>query len=105
MRVISRWSLREHWELAGREDSREPLLIWYDVASHAGWKDFSDVKRDFGARVDQAHGKTIFDIGGNKYRLVCLIDYRRHGVLVLWVGTHREYDALNRNNGKKLKEL
>jgi mRNA interferase HigB len=57
------------------------------------------------ARVDLAHGKYVFDIGGNKYRLVCSIDFVRHGVLVLWVGTHAEYDELNKRGGERLKAL
>ena len=59
----------------------------------------------YGAHVDLAHGKYVFDIKGNAYRLVCVIDFVRHGVLVLWVGTHREYDELNRRGGAKLKQL
>jgi hypothetical protein len=42
---------------------------------------------------------------GNPYRLVCVIDFVRHGVLVLWIGTHAEYDRLNGNDGAGLKAL
>ena len=105
MRVISRKKLREFWETPGRGNSRAALQVWYDVANKAEWRHFDDVKQGFGARVDQAYGKTIFDIRNNDYRLICKIDYPRHGVLVLWVGTHSEYDELNSNNGKRLKEL
>ena len=105
MRVISKKRLRQFWENPGRENSRDALQVWHDVASKAQWQHFGDVKQDFGARVDQAHGKTIFDIRNNEYRLICSIDYQRHGVLVLWIGTHAQYDVLNKNNGKKLKEL
>jgi mRNA interferase HigB len=63
------------------------------------------VKRDYGARVDLAHGRHVFDIAGNKYRVVCSIDFLRHGVLILWVGTHADYDELNRQGGRKLRRL
>lgn len=105
MRVISRRRLREHWQLPGRRDSEAPLRTWFDVARKAEWAGFEDVKVDYGKRVDIAHGKFVFDVHGNSYRIVCLIDFRRHGVLVLWVGNHAEYDELCKNNGKKLKAL
>jgi mRNA interferase HigB len=89
--------------MPGRHDSKQALQTWFDVACKARWQSFADTKRDFGASVDLAHGKFVFDIRGNKYRLVCSIDFIRHGVLVLWIGTHGEYDELNRNDGQKMK--
>jgi len=105
LRVISFRRLREHAELPGRGDSSVPLKAWYGTAEKATWSSFDDVKRDFGVRVDLAEGKYVFDIGGNKYRLICLIDFVRHGVLVLRVCTHAEYDELNKHGGKGLKAL
>ena len=46
------------------------------------------MKASYGAKVDLAYGRYVFNIGGNKYRLICRIDFTRHGVLALWVGTH-----------------
>ena len=105
MRVISKRKLRQFWEMPGRENSKTELEVWYDVTNKAQWQHFDDVKQSFGARVDLAYGKTVFDIRNNDYRLICSIDYQRHGVLVLWIGTHKEYDELNKSKGKKLKEL
>ena len=50
-------------------------------------------------------GNYIFDIRGNRYRLVCVIDFIRHGVLVLWIHTHAGYDRLYRYDGAGLKAL
>jgi mRNA interferase HigB len=105
LRVISKKRLREHWSTPGRRDSEQPLKTWFDVVRKARWSSHSDVKTDLGANVDLAHGKYVFDIKGNAYRLVCLIDFVRHGVLVLWIGTHAEYDELNRRGGERLKRL
>jgi mRNA interferase HigB len=91
--------------MPGRDQSEQPLKTWYSVVRKAEWKSHADVKADFGASVDLAFGKYVFDIKANDFRLICVIDFVRHGVLVLWIGTHREYGALNRNNGKKLKRL
>lgn len=105
MVVISRRLLREHWEKPGRRDSETPLKTWYDVAKAAKWTSHQSLKKAFGAKVDLAYGRYVFDIGGNKYRLICRIDFKRRGVLTLWVGTHAEYDDLCANGGVKLQQL
>jgi mRNA interferase HigB len=105
MRVVSKGLLREHWERPGRRDSQTPLKTWYDVARTARWAFHSDVKAAYGAHVDLAYGRYVFNIGGNKYRLICRIDFVRHGVLTLWVGTHKEYDELCADGGKRLQNL
>ncbi len=105
LRVISKKMLRAHCELPGRGDSEQPLKTWFNVVRKAQWASHADVKADFGAGADLAHGKYVFDIKGNRYRLVCLVDFVRHGVLVRWIGTHVEYDELNRRGGERLKQL
>lgn len=105
MRVISRGLLREFWESPGRKDSELPLKTWYDVAKSALWTSHDDVKSAYGAKVDLAYGYYIFDIGENKYRLICKIDFVRHGVLTLKVCTHVEYNRLCEHGGKRLKQL
>jgi mRNA interferase HigB len=97
--------LREHWEKPGRHDSETPLKTWFDVAKAANWTSHQSLKEAFGANVDLAHGRYVFDIGGNKYRLICRIDFRRRAALTLWVGTHAEYDNLCANGGVKPQQL
>ena len=64
--------------------------------SHAEWRRPSDVKDAFGTTVDfLADNRLIFDIGGNKFRLVVRVSYRFKQVLIKFVGTHREYDAID----------
>jgi len=105
MRLVSRGLLRKFWGQPGRGDSETPLRTWCDVVENARWASHDDVKRAFGAKVDLAYGRHVFDIGGNKYRLVCRIDFVRHGVLTLWVGTHDEYDDLCDRDGEGIKRL
>lgn len=105
MRIVSRKKLREYWQSPGRRLSEPAIKTWYAIVDAARWTSHADVKADFGAAVDLAHGKYVFDIKGNDYRLVCVIDFVRHGVLVLWVGTHADYDELNKRNGAKLRLL
>jgi mRNA interferase HigB len=78
-------------------DARNPLRLWYDRVKSAAWKSPADVKKSFGATVDFVKvqsGNTVgvFDIGGNKYRLVAAIHYDFERVFVLRVMTHRDYD-------------
>ena len=94
MQIIARRTLREFWE--EHPKARIPLQAWYEIVSAAEWLSLSDVKATFGTTVDfVADSRVIFDIGGNKYRLVVHVAYRFKRVLIKFVGTHREYDAID----------
>jgi mRNA interferase HigB len=94
MRVIALKRLREHWEKPRRADSEQPLKAWYAVAREASWKHFADVKDQF--RSASAVGdRVVFNVAGNKYRLVTYINYEFHTVYVRFVGSHAEYDELD----------
>lgn len=94
MRIISVKRLKEHWQLANRGDSEEQLKAWYAIAKEAHWNHFADVKEQF--RSASAVGdRVVFNIAGNKYRLVTYINYEFHTVYVRFVGTHKEYDEID----------
>lgn len=88
MHVISRKKLREFW--AARPRAQRPLEVWYKATDKAEWKSFHDVKAAF-PHADQFEDLVIFDIGGNKFRLIAAIHYNRKKVFVLRVLTHAEY--------------
>jgi mRNA interferase HigB len=94
MRIISRRRLREHWEKPGRGDSEAPLTDWYNIVRRAEWPDTAAVKAQFRS-ASFVGDRIVFNIAGNKYRLVVGIDYRYRTVYVKWVGTHREYDDID----------
>lgn len=94
MRVIALRRLRGHWQRRGRGDSEQPLKAWHVIASAASWRHFADVKVQFGT-ASAVGERVVFNIAGNKYRLVAYINYDFHMVYVRFVGTHREYDALD----------
>jgi mRNA interferase HigB len=76
-----------------------PLLEWYKITERARWRSFADVKATF-AQTDQVRVKSgqtvcVFDIGGNKFRLVAFISYAKYKIYVLRVMTHKEYDKGN----------
>ena len=92
MRVISRRKLREFWERY--PDAEQPLKAWFSEASNAEWNNFAEVRQMYGS-ADRVGERIVFNIGGNKYRLVVLADFRRHGLLIRFVGTHKDYDAID----------
>lgn len=104
MRVVSIKHLREYWSQPGRQDTEQPLKTWFSVMKRGLWAGLIDMREVF-PTVDIAHGRYVFDIKGNNCRLICSIDFVRHGVLVLWVGTHSDYDELMKNNGRKFKRI
>ena len=95
MRVISRRALREFWE---KHPNAEPsLLIWYQRTSDAEWQNFVEVRQVFPS-ADLVGNFTVFNIGGNNYRLICFIDYEYQIVFVRSVLIHSEYDKENWKN-------
>lgn len=94
MRVIKRLALRDFWERW--PTAQQPLENWYRDTVAAAWKSFPHVKATFGqtdvAKVDSGNTVAVFDIGGNKFRLIAKISYEKGKVYVLRVLTHKEYD-------------
>lgn len=89
MRVISKKKLQEFWGKHLR--SLSPLEAWYQIALTANWENFDDVRKTF-RTADQVSKFTVFNIGGNKYRLIAAIHYNRGILYVRHVLTHAEYD-------------
>jgi mRNA interferase HigB len=90
MHVISKRKLREFWE--EHPKARSPLEAWYQIAKHTEWESFADVRESFNS-ADQVSRFTVFDIGGNKYRLIAAIHFNRGKLYVRHVLTHAEYDS------------
>ncbi|HAN99360.1 MAG TPA: hypothetical protein DCQ98_18920 [Planctomycetaceae bacterium] len=93
MRVISKSRLRQFWKTPNRQDSEGPLRAWHTHVSDrsVAWRNWSDTKATF-RTADLVGNCAVFNIGGNKYRLVCRILYSSQKVFVLKVMTHQEYD-------------
>lgn len=93
MRVISRKPLREFSER--HPPAKSPLDAWFAEARRADWSSFADVKATYGSADVVAGNRVIFNIGGNKYRLVAKMAYKCRTVYVRFVGTHAEYDRID----------
>ncbi len=90
MRVIAKPALIEFWTL--HPPAQGPLQAWYRTMESAKFADFNELRRTFAA-ADCVNGLTVFNIGGNKYRLIASIHYNRGKVYIRAVLTHSAYDA------------
>lgn len=89
MHIITKRRLRQFWQK--HPDARSALQAWYQQVANARWQQFTDVRQMFPA-ADQVNRLTVFDIGGNKYRLIVRIEYERQRVYIRQVLTHAEYE-------------
>lgn len=95
MRVIALSTLRAFCGKAAYADSLEPTLAWYRHAIKANWRSPADVKMDFGTASILRDGRAVFNVGGNKYRLVVWINYPYQVVYIRFIGTHQQYDKID----------
>jgi len=95
MRIISRKTLIEHWMKPDRRDSEQPLRAWFAEVEVADWSRPAELKAQFSNASILRDGRAVFNIAGNKYRLVVWINYPYRVVYVRFVGTHREYDIID----------
>lgn len=94
MRVIARKTLRDFWE-AGHRDAEQPLRAWFSEVSRARWGTMADIKRRYPHASVVDRERLVFNIGGNKYRLLVKVWFPGNAVWIKFVGTHAEYDNLD----------
>ena len=93
MRVFNYATLRDFFER--HADAKDPLLAWFDETTNANWQTPLDIKGRFSSADFVEGNRVIFNIKGNKYRLVVAVRYEFHAVYVRFIGTHAEYDKVN----------
>jgi len=93
MRIISRKKLREFWER--HPDARQSLQAWYADVSIAEWKTPSDIRNVYKNASFLTDNRVVFNIKGNKYRLIVAIRYEYGIVYIRFIGTHRDYDNID----------
>ena len=76
-------------------DARDPVLAWYRQVKAADWAAPAGIKRDFRSASILRDGRAVFNIAGNKYRIVVWINYAYRVVTIRFIGTHRQYDAID----------
>ena len=96
MRVIALSTLKEFWNGNPEyRDAEKPTLAWFRDVVAADWSKPSDVKAQFGSASILKDGRAVFNIAGNKYRIVVWINYPYRVVCVRFIGTHRQYDGID----------
>jgi mRNA interferase HigB len=108
VRIISRGTLkgfvRNRVEPRLQRVVREQLDAWFALVSRAAWKNPAELKQSHRNASIVSSERVVFNIKGNEYRLVVAVDYNHGIVLVVWVGTHREYDRIDVKQVKFDKE-
>lgn len=93
MRVISKKALREFWQK--HSECEQQLKAWYEEAEDAVWQSPSAIKREYPSASFLENNRVVFNIKGNKYRLVVKINYKYGIVWIRFIGTHAEYDKID----------
>jgi mRNA interferase HigB len=96
VRILSKRTLREFWESSPKyADAEDSLKSWYREAKRASWLTPADVKEQYRNASILKNNRTVFNIAGNKYRLVVEINYALQIIFIRFVGTHQDYDAVD----------
>lgn len=93
MRIIAKRSLRAFW--ARHPQAKGPLEAWHQEVAHADWAFPSAVKAHFRSASVLQENRVVFNIAGNRYRLVVKINYSYRVIYIRFIGTHRDYDAID----------
>ena len=93
MRVIAVSTLRAFWER--HPDAEQPLKAWYEEATSSTWTQPADINAQYRSATVLKNGRVVFNIKDNDYRLIVAIAYKLQIVYVKFVGTHKEYDAVD----------
>lgn len=96
MRIIALATLKSFFESTPVHAAvREPVMAWYRQVKAADWASPADVKRDVRSVSILKDGRAVFNIAGNKFRIVVWINYPYRVVYIRFIGTHRMYDAID----------
>ena len=96
MRIIALSTLKAFLDRdPAHADAREPVMAWYRQVKAADWATQAAIKRDIGSASILKDGRSVFNIGGNKYRIVVWTNYPYRVVYIRFIGTHRQYGAID----------
>lgn len=95
MRIISKKTLKDFYEQSKYQDSKNSLEAWYKEVLKLDWKNPNEVKEMYRSASVIGNEKIVFNIAGNKYRLIVTINYYAKIVFIKFIGTHKQYDKVN----------
>ena len=93
MKIVAIGALKGFW--LRHPDAEQPLKAWYDEARHATWATPQDIKDHYASASFVGHNRVVFNLKGNRYRLVVAVAYRFQAIYIKFVGTHAEYDRVD----------
>lgn len=93
MRIVKLKTLKEFWER--HTDAKGALQTWYKAVEKAEWSCFNEIRKQFDAADVIPENRAVFNIKGNRYRMVVKIHYNTKVVYIRFIGTHAEYDRIN----------
>ncbi len=93
MHIIARPELMKFWKK--HPDAETPLKFWFKKVKQAKWDTLNDLKKDFPTADYVGNNRIVFDIKGNKYRIIVLAFFKGQKIFIRFVGTHAEYDKIN----------
>ena len=93
MHLVSVQTLRKFWKL--HPDAERLLRAWYEAVEQAQWRTPADIKAEFATASFLGNNRVVFNIKGNDYRLVVIVEYRMGRMFIRFVGTHAEYNRID----------
>lgn len=96
MRIITFRKIKEFSLL--NTDADIALREWYKKTQKAEWNCFADIKKSFNSADAAGNNRYVFNIRGNKYRLIAIVLFKMKTVYIRFIGTHREYDSIDAGN-------
>ena len=97
MGIIARRTLKLFWDRY--PEGEDALKIWYKKVSAAKWNNFNQLKIDFGSADVVGNERVVFNVKGNSYRLIAKIDFDFQLVFIRFIGSHNDYDKMNKKIG------
>jgi len=95
MRIISKKTLKDFYEQKEYSDSKTSLEAWYKETINSNWQNPNDIKAQYKSASVVGNNRIVFNIHGNKYRLIVKINYHAQVVYIRFIGTHKQYDAID----------
>lgn len=95
MHIVAVSNLVAFYQRPERGDAEEAIKAWLEVAKLAKWSSPASVKDQFGNASIVGNNRVVFNIGGNKYRLIVAFAYKMGWGFVKFIGTHTEYDDVD----------
>lgn len=93
IRIIAKRTLRLFWEK--HANSEQYLKTWYETTRNANWRSPNDIKKVYANASILPDNRVVFNIKGNKYRLIVKFNYKRQWAFIRFIGTHANYDKIN----------